>query len=183
MAAHQELLRDAWRGGVDGHFSALTEARIWGLREAWKEFKDTNYGMLPFIASRVTVENGENPWPSAIQEFFKKVDADPDWYPGKKVQTKFGPASVISVQNQKVVARSAMAMKKRGEEPTFAAVVAANPNALLNPNTGKPVNKKRVYAIMSTLCFDDPDNPDDTWSHLARITKAALAGDQKAKPQ
>ena len=74
MAARQELLRDAWRGGVDGHLSALTEARIWGLREAWGEFKDTNYGMLIFIATRVTIENGGNPWPSATQEFFRKVD-------------------------------------------------------------------------------------------------------------
>ena len=114
------------------------------MREAWNEFKDTNYGMLIFIATRVTVENGRNPLPSAIQEFFKKVDADPDWYPGKKVGARPGPASVVSVQNQKVVARSAMAMKERGEEPTYAALVATNPNALLNPHTGNPVNKKRV---------------------------------------
>ena len=99
----------------------------------------------------------------------EKVDAVPDWYPGKKLGTKPGPASVISLQNQKVVARSAMAMKARGEEPTYAALIATNPNALLNPNTGKPIDKKRLYYIMSSLCFDDADNPEDTWSHFHGI--------------
>ena len=124
---------------------------------------------------------GSDPWSSAITEFFKKIDADLEWYPGKNAGSKPGPKSVISVQNQKTVARIAMAMKERGEEPTYPTLIASNPQALLNPHTGKPVGKKRVYAIMESLCFEYPENPDDTWSHLARLSKNALTDDQIVK--
>ena len=73
MVDRQDVLRDAWLGGSIGHFSALTEARIWALREAWREFKDIDYGMTKFIAERVTVVGGSDPWSSAITEFFKKI--------------------------------------------------------------------------------------------------------------
>ena len=183
MADRQEVLRDAWLGGTTGRFSALTEARIWALRESWREFKpESDYGMNKFITERVQVVGGGTPWPSAVTEFFKRTDGDPDWYPGKKEgATPPGPKSVITPQNQQVVARSAMAMKARGEEPTYPALIAANPRALLNPQTGNPVGKKRVYAIMESLCFDDPENPDDTWSHLKRLTKNALTNCQMIK--
>ena len=72
-----------------------------------------------------------------------------------------------------------MAMKERGEEPTYASIVANNPNALINPATGAVVTKKRVYAIMSGLCFDDPDDPEDTWSNRASLTKQALTETSK----
>ena len=35
------------------------------------------------------------------------------------------------------------------------------------------VGKKRVYAILSERCHDDPDDPEDTWSNRARLTKKA----------
>ena len=73
MVDRQDVLRDAWLGGSIGHLSALTEARIWALREAWREFKDSDYGMTKFIAERVKVVGGGDPWPSAIAEFFKTV--------------------------------------------------------------------------------------------------------------
>jgi len=72
-----------------------------------------------------------------------------------------------------------MVMKERGEEPTYASIVANNPNALINPATGAVVTKKRVYAIMSGLCFDDPDDPEDTWSNRASLTKQALTETSK----
>lgn len=67
-----------------------------------------------------------------------------------------------------------MAMKERGQEPTYANVIAANPKALLNEETGKPVGKKRVYSIMRELCFDDPEDPSDTWKNQQRSSKVAL---------
>jgi len=72
------------------------------------------------------------------------------------MQESHGPQSVITAQNQAIVARSAMAMKDRGEEVTYPAMVAANKNALMNPETGKPVGKKRLYSIMNDRCYDDP---------------------------
>ena len=35
--SRQELLRAAWLEGSNGNMSALTEARAWALREAWKD--------------------------------------------------------------------------------------------------------------------------------------------------
>ena len=109
------------------------------------------------------------------------MDADPDWYPGKAVLHARGPKSVITARNQNVVAQSAMSMKARGEEPTYPALVPTNLVALLNPETGKPVSKKRVYAILTERCYDDPGNPQDLWSHHVRFSKNALTEDNMAK--
>ena len=67
---------------------------------------------------------------------------DPEWFLGKSKQESFGPASVITPTNQAAVARSAMAMSARGEEPNYASLVAANldatpfPSRVLNPLAG-----------------------------------------------
>jgi hypothetical protein len=50
---------------------------------------------------------------------------------------------------------------------------------LINPSTGEVVGKKRVYAIMSESCYDDPDDPGDTWANRARLTKKALTETSK----
>ena len=175
----QDLLHKAWRGGREGYLSALEEARAWALREVWQDDGKPDYGMHTYIAGKIKKIGGGHPGCAAVKKFFDKVDADPKWYPGKKTQAQFGPASVISPTNQAIVARSAMAMKERGEEPTYASIVANNPNALINPSTGQVVGKKRVYAIMSELCYDDPDDPDDTWANRARLTKKALTETSK----
>ena len=105
---------------------------------------------------------GGAPQKGARSEFFAKVDVDPAWFPGKSSQERFGPLPVINGTKRKLVARSAMAMAQRGEEPTYPALVAANPKALLNPATGEPVDKKIVYDILRAECYDDDDDPDDT---------------------
>ena len=181
MSERQELLRAAWHGGQDGRLSAQGEARAWALREAWKATHTSVYGMWAFVAAHVTKVGGGNPTPSAVQQLVEKIDADPEWYPGKAEVNARGPKSVITARNQNVAAQSAMSMKARKIEPTYPALVAANPVALLNPNTGKPVDKKRVYAILRERCYDDPGNPQDTWAHHVRFSKNALTDENMAK--
>ena len=53
-------------------------------------------------------------------------------------------------------------------------MVASNPQALLNPDTGEIVGKKRAYSILKERCFVDPDNPEDTWETRNRLSKNAL---------
>ena len=159
----QDLLKKAWHGGRKGHLSPLSEARAWALREIWRDAGKPDYGMLTYIAGKVRKQGGGNPTHSAMSQFFAKVDADPQWFPGKSLQEQFGPPSVITPRNQAIVARSAMAMKARGEEPTYSALVANNPEQLLNPQTGQAVGKKRVYAMLEERCYDDPTDPEDTW--------------------
>jgi len=177
----QDVLKKAWCGGRKGHLSALSEARAWALREVWQDDGKTDYGMCTYIAGKVKKIGGGNPTRSAMRQFFEKLDEDPDWYPGKNLQETFGPPSVITPRNQAIVARSAMAMKERGEEPTYPALVANNQKQLLNPETGEVVGKKRVYAILEERCFDDPTNPEDTWVNRARLSKTALTDDAKRR--
>ena len=178
-ASAQEVLKAAWIGGRHGSMSALAQARAWALRAVWRDDKKPDYGMLVYICGKVKKVGGGSPTSSALKEFFEKVDADADWYPGKCTQKVFGPESVISKTNQAVVARCAMAMKARGEDPTYPRLVAANPTALLNPKTEEPVGKKRLYSILTERCYDDPDNQQDTWGNRPKYSKTALTDAQQ----
>jgi len=170
----QELLREAWLGGRKGNLSAREEARAWALREVWRADGKPDHGLNAYVAGKVVKVGGGNPQGCAIGKFFKKIDDDPDWFPGKGSEVTPGPDRALSATNRSVIARSATAMKDRGEEPTYAAVVAACPNATLNPQTQRPVDKKRVYDVFKEECYDDSSDPEDTWQHRARHTKTAL---------
>ena len=95
---------------------------------------------------------------------------------------------LLSVRNlhfngtkRKCVASAAMSLKKRGLEPTYSLVVAQCPNAALNPDTNKPVDKKVIYNILREECYDDSDDPDSTWNHRPRLQKKALTAEVKEK--
>ena len=87
------------------------------------------------------------------------MDADPEWYPGKTYRKRPGPQAVLHGKKRKQVAKSAMNLKKEGSEPTYAAIAARCPAAVVNPDTGKPVDKKLVYTVLKTDCYDR--NPED----------------------
>ena len=76
-------LESLWKEGRDGTLSPLEQMRAWALRTAQKDlggFKAVNYGK---IAERVTKVGGGHPTREAIRQFLERVDADPEWYPGK----------------------------------------------------------------------------------------------------
>ena len=50
----QELLRKARLGGRQGNLSPMMEAKAWALREVWNDEKESSYGMLEYIAGKVT---------------------------------------------------------------------------------------------------------------------------------
>ena len=141
---HQELSRKAWTEGRAGTVSALSEAKAWALREVWRSEGNCDWGLVKFAAERVTKVGGGNPHPPALSKFFAKVDKDPDWFPCNSAQEQCGPAPALSGQAKTAIAQAAMAMKKRKVEPTFPRIVAACPTAIINPATGKPVDKRRV---------------------------------------
>ena len=181
MAAQkQELLKELWCGGKPGTMSAQTEARAWALREAWQdEHGDKTYGMLPWIADKVWKINEEkqkkeHPSKQALAKLFDKIDNDEEWFPGQCDRETYGPAPAINGTNQGVIARSAMTMKDKDSEPSYPQLVATNPKATLNPKTKRAVDKKVVYNILRKRCYDDPDDPEDTWAHGVRHAKNAL---------
>ena len=177
----QEALRAAWLGGAHGHLSAMSEARAWALREVYLEMGKPKWGLNTFVASRITKVGGGAPGVSAVVKFFARVDADDDWYPGKSSRTEYGPKSALSETAKNNIASSAMAMKERDVEPTYKKLLSTCPSAVLNPDTGKPVDKKRVYNVLRDRCYDDADDPEDTWEHQARLTKAALPDSVQVK--
>ena len=85
----QAILRDAWHSAPEGRMSAWQQARALGLREASRELHNGR-AQLAWIADRVEKVGGGSPTPSALCMFFKLVDNDPDWFPGKHGGAKRG---------------------------------------------------------------------------------------------
>ena len=56
-----------------------------GLREAWRAQygEEKTYGMLEFVKDRLRKRCRLSVSTSALHQFFKKFDADPDWLTGK----------------------------------------------------------------------------------------------------
>ena len=176
QVVQQEVLRQAWLEGRDGNLNALGEAKAWALREVWRANHDNDYGLLPFVAARVAKcgFDEEHPSTSALYQLFSKMDGDDAWFPGKSYQVKHGPAKALNGTCVQAIATSAMAAKKRKIEPTYKLIVGSCENAIINPDTGKPVDKKIVYEIFRKNCFDE--NADEPWQHKARYSKTALPG-------
>ncbi len=147
-------LESLWKEGRDGALSPLEQMRAWALRTAQRDLggdKAVNYKK---IAERVTKVGGGHPGRDAIRQLLERVDEDPDWYPGKNYRKRSGPQPVLQGKKRKQVAKSAMNLKKEGAEPTCAAIAARCPAAVANPNTRKPVDKKLVYTVLKTDCYD-----------------------------
>ena len=47
----------------------------------------------------------------------------------------------------------------------------------MNPGTNEPVSPPLVYTVVQEDCYDDENNPDDTWKNQARVTKYGLTPD------
>ena len=70
-------------------------------------------------------------------------------------------------------------MKSSGAEPTYARILSSCPEAVKNPATGKPVDKKRVFDIFESQCYDD--GAERPWKNRKRLTKSALPEDVMKK--
>ena len=175
--ADQPRVQQAWLSGVEDRLCAREQAKAWALREVWKQDGKKPYGLHAFVASKVKkTKNGKpcgaHPTSAAIQQLFDRIDNDPDWYPGKQSEEKRGPKRILTGAKAGAIVSAAKRLKSQGTEPTYAAVVAACPRATLNPDTGSPVKKDRVYALFREACYDD--DPEDCWDNLRRLARSAL---------
>ena len=168
----QETLRKLWHGGQEGRLSAWQVAKALGLREASKELHG-DIGNLPWIAERLYKNGGGSPSTASLHELFAKIDADPDWYPGKHSGAKRGPLPIFTKVKRLAVAKSMMAAKRNhGEEPTVEAAILRCPDATRNPKTKKPFSKPVIQGVFTTECYDfDPDHP---WRFQATLQKVFL---------
>ena len=171
-ATKQACLEAAWKQGAKGYLPAWEEAKAWALREVWRKDYDSDYGLLAYVAGKVVKSGGGDPSPAAISQLYAKMDADASWFPGKNSQEQHGPGAVLSGVKRRSIAQSAMARKQKGVEPTYRNIVAACPQASLNPDTQRPVGKKRVYEVLRQDCYDE--GAEEPWKHKARYSKIAF---------
>ena len=183
--SEDRTLEGLWKTARKGYLSPLEQLRAVAFRDAYKKCgvpKDKQGrkpGLLNAIAGKVVKAGGGHPCKEAIRQLLERVDNDPGWFPGKTDQVKFGPSPVLNGAKRRCIAASAMALKDADQEPTYASVVANCPQATLNPGTGKPVSRKRVYEVLKNDCYDN--TPDLPWKHQARLQKTALTDQMKEK--
>ena len=156
----QEELRIVWLQSPEGKLCGREQAKAWALREVWRAEGKGDWGMHTFIAGKVKKTcqgqpNGGSPAVSSIKEFFEKIDHDPNWFPGKASDAKRGPTRLLRGSKVTAIVSAAKRIKAEGEEPTYSAVVAACPQATLNPSTNEPVDKSLVYTVFRESCYDD----------------------------
>ena len=115
MAA-SDALRDLWLAAPHGRLCPWQQARALALREASRELHK-NRIQLEWIAARVEKVGGGSPGQDALHKFFKLVDADQDWLPGKQRAGKRGRPPLLTAAKRRCIARAAMAAKHSlGEE-------------------------------------------------------------------
>ena len=172
----QQELAQLWKKArKDGCMSPWQQAKAFGLKEAWEELHgEKTYGKIAWITERVYVQGQPPKHPSneAVRKLLLKMAEDEDWFPGKVYGSLGGRPAQVPEMNKATMARSAMALKSRGIEPTYALVIAQCPNASINPVTGAPVSKQVVYDIMESRCYDiDPETP---WCHQKRLAQVPV---------
>ena len=178
-AQKQELLRTLWLEAKSGALTAREQAKAWALREAWRDSGKTEHGMCTYIAGKLTKTDGAAPKSESVKKLLDKMDVDDDWFPGKAHYENMGPSAALTKTNRAAIAKSAMALKKKGVEPTFGRVVAACPKAAVNPVTKQPFTKFTIYSVLADECYDE--DPCLPWEHKFRYSKAALSSEIRAK--
>jgi hypothetical protein len=141
----QEQMRAYWRSAPAGRLCPWEQAKALALREVGQN--EGKPPTLDWIAARLTKVGGGHPEKSALSEFFLKVDADQDWFPGKHNGTKRGPVPLLTAAKRRCVANSAMAAKRAGEEPCVAAVIQSCPVSTMNPVTKRPFTPPTIRKI------------------------------------
>ena len=128
-----------WKAARAGTLSPWSQAKAWGLKHAWElTHKDgTVHGHNTWTASHLYLEGGstkKRPTGEAIGQLINQM-TDSEWFPGKIMGSGSlgGRPPALSETNQCVIARSAMALKEKGIEPTYPLVIAQCPQCCREP--------------------------------------------------
>ena len=135
-----------WTTGRVGTLTPWSQSKVWALAKAWAAtYPESDYGRNTWIKGLVEAVTKDKrrkarPTEEAIGKLIAKIEADPSWFPGKVHGSLGGAPQQIPRLNKATVARSAMAWKKSGGEPTYPSTIARNEKAALNPVTGAPMS-------------------------------------------
>ena len=123
------------------------------------------------IAAEVTKVGGGHPSKQSIAQHRAAIVEDPLWYPGKVKEgaKKRGPKPQLTEAKKLRIARSAMALKDAGVEPSVAGAVEKGPEATKNPTTSEPFTDKYFLEVFRSHCQDEgADVPRDHQNPLQR---------------
>lgn len=160
--------------------SPWAQAKVWALTTVSDEH-DLNLTQDE-IASKVWEVGSPRRHPSrvAIQQLQTAFAEDDDWYPGKAMESsaKRGPKRKFTPRKRRAIAQAAEALKEDGVEPTVNNVRERCPSASVNPDTDEYFDKKSIFDVSKTDCYDNGARAP--WGHLAPRSKTALSDDLKA---
>ena len=142
-----------WLNGRVGFLPPVEQAKLWALRVVLR-MRGEKAEQYQWMGQQVALSGGGHPGRDAVRRFFARVDADPEWHPGKKTNVG-GRPPVLTLGKRKRLAASAQALKKRGVEPCYDALVAQCPALTLNPQTQVPLSRQRVNQVLTRDCYDD----------------------------
>ena len=143
-----ESLKELWTSGRTGTLRPLETMKAWAFFKVYLDLGFSRQGLYEKIASKVTKIGGGHANRDGIRKLLLKIEKDDDWYPGKVYGEAPGRTPALSGTARACIKRSAEAMKAKDLEPTYPLLVASNPNAARNPDTGEPVDKKVVYEVL-----------------------------------
>ena len=162
----------SWKSGKKGSLSPWQQA----VAVALLKMSDKMDVPMTYsdIAGKVTKVGGGHLSKQAISDLAAAVAADAVWYPGKVTEhaAKRGPKPLFSAAKKLQVAKSAMALKRRGLEPTVAAVQLQTPAAATNKKTGGFFTAPTISKVFKEHCFDA--DPADPWCLTKPYQKTAL---------
>ena len=181
----QRQLASLWTTARVGTLTPWSQCKVLALAEAWKLVSpQTTHGRNTWIKNLVEVVTEDkrvkqHPTEQAIGKLLAKAQQDPHWFPGKLYGSKGGAPAQIPNSNKAAMARSAMATKGKGIEPTYPNMLARNPNAAINPVTGNQISQDSMSRIFAERCHDE--DAEDTWQHLPRSSGQPLTITEIAK--
>ena len=133
-----------------------------------------------YIAKQVYVKGGGHPTPRTVQAVVARCKS-PEWYPGKppSMKDKSGRPPVYTEHQKEEVARVGMSLKRKRIAPTPRRVRARLPHVTRNPDSGEPMDKQTIHGIFRTRCYDDDDDPEDTWVYQQSPAQDMLPSEVK----
>ena len=171
--------KEFWTSGKKGSLSPWSQAKVWALTKVSEEY---DLGLtLNDIGQKVWKIGRPRKHPSyeAIRQLQAAFADDDDWYPGKSLEVAAarGPKVKFTAQKRGAVKRSLEAAKREGVEPSVPLARRRCPTATVNPDTGKPFDKKLILDVMRTECKDE--GAREPWGHLVPVSKTALSPEMK----
>ena len=170
-------LQAKWQEAPQGRLTPKEQAKLWALREVLRK-QGEDCTQYVWMAGQVQVVGGGHPSREAVRRFFERVDTDPaGWYPGR-ADGKTGRPQQLTPKKRKSIAKSMMAAKKRGLNPSYELALDLCPKATTNDTTKEAFTRPAINAVLTTDCYDE--TPERPWEYRFGAKRRALTTEDRA---